>query len=276
MPGKALFFIPTAKTPIPAVWDWIDRTDYVDKLIIRNMQKDTADEIAMQFFFLQDEYDYFIITTDDVMGHPAQVQALLDAEEDNGFPILSGWCNHLDNWASLSLDPINPLILGKAFNEPFPGLSLEDYNFALRSDIAEGAFGFPFFNAWFTGIPLTLIQKKTLKMVPFREWRREKDRFCITEQAKAEGRGVMQDVQWAIDCAEKGISITTDVRLFLLHLFDTSRSTLRVGRFTPQISFIPSKDMERYPQELGEIETVLKELSDSAWTERKLTRKTYI
>ena len=272
MPGKALFFVPTAKTPMPAVWNWLDRTDYVDKLVIRNFQKDTADEIAMQFFFQRDEYDYFIITTDDVLGHQHQVRHLLDVEERHGFPIISGWCNHLRLWASLRIDPIAPEVLEKGLSRPFPGLVLSDYDFALSRDVVAGEFGYPFFKVWFTGIPLTLIRKDVLKQVPFREWRRCKDRTCITRQAQTEGRGLMQDIQWAIDCAEKDIPITTDVRVFLLHVFHT-RSKLRVGRDPVSVAFTPALGDERPQEELSEIEALLKEIAASAWKERKLTRK---
>ena len=269
MSGKALFFIPTGKTPMPAVWDWIDRTDYVDKLIVRNHQKDTADEIAMQFFFQRDEYDYFIITTDDVLGHWFQVRHLLDVEEEHGFPILSGWSNHLHVWASLRMEPFDLGFIEKALDRPYPGLGIEDYDFTLSRDIVKGNFGHPFFEVWFTGIPLTLVQKKTLRRVPFREWRLSKDEFCITPQAREEGRGVMQDIQWAIDCAEKDIPITVDARVFLLHVFET-QSAMRVGE-DPRVQFIPAEERSR--EELDEIDGLLEEIAASAWEERKLTRK---
>ena len=271
MPGKALLFVPSGKSPMPGVWTWINRTSYVDKLIIRNFQKDTADEIAMQFFFSRDEYDYFIITTDDVVGHQFQVRHLLAVEEQHGYPIISGWCNHVKLWASLCIDPIDPKILEEALGKPFPGLELNEYGFAICRDIVSGIYGFPFVESWFTGMPLTLIRKETLKEVPFRGWRRWKDKFCVTPEAKKAGRGVMQDVQWAIDCAEKGIPITTDARIFLLHVFNT-RALMRIGR-KPHVEFIPAVREERTPEELAELDALLEEIAISAWKERKLTRK---
>ena len=114
---------------MPAVWDWINKTDYVDKLILRNFQKDTADEIAMQFFFARDEYDYFIISTDDVLGHDRQVQTLLDDEEEHGFPIISGWCNHIHLWASLRVEPLDHEFLRESLKKPFPGMTYREYDF---------------------------------------------------------------------------------------------------------------------------------------------------
>lgn len=263
MPGKALLFIPSAKSPMPAVWSWIHRTNYVDKLIIRNFQKDTADEIAMKFFFQRDEYDYFIITTDDVVGHQFQVRHLLIVENQHEFPIISGWCNHVKLWASLCVDPIAPELLQQALNRSFPGLELNEYGFVLSRDIVSGLYGFPFFEAWFTGMPLTLIRKEVLRKVPFRGWRRWKDKFCVTPEAKKEGREVMQDVQWAIDCAKEKIPITTDARIFLLHVFNT-RTLMRIGK-NPHVEFVPARGEKRSKEELSEIDALLEELAVSAW-----------
>jgi hypothetical protein len=278
MPGKALFFIPTAKAPpMPGVWNWIDRTDYVDKLIVRNFQKGTASEIALQFFFRQDEYDYLIVTTDDLLGHQFQVRHLLEMEEEHDFPILSGWCNHVDLWASLRVEPLDPGFLEAARNRPFPGLVFEEYDFTLSRDIVAGAFGFPFFKTWFTGVPLTLIQKETMRQVPFREWRRRKDKYSITPQAKEEGRGVMFDLQWAIDCAEKGVPIIIDARVFLLHVFTGQGAgvsdglRLEVGR-NPRVKFISAVGEERSSEEMDEVNGLLREIATSAWKERRLTR----
>jgi len=269
MSGKALFFIPAAKEPMPAVWNWINSTDYVDKLIVRNFQKGIAAEIAMQFFFQRDEYDYLVVTTDDLLGHQFQVRHLLAVEKEYDYPILTGWCNHVDLWASLRVEPLNPDFLEAARYRPFPGLVFEEYDFTLSRDIVTGAFGFPFFKTWFTGIPLTLIKKETLKRVPFREWRRRKDDFCMTPQAKEEGRGVMFDLQWAMDCAEEKIPITVDARIFLLHVFKTG-AAMQVGK-DPRVKFIQANE-EYTQEELAETEALLVEVVASAWKERKLTR----
>ena len=276
MAGRALWFIPSGRRRMPAVWDWIDRTDYVDKLILHNFQKDTADEIAMQFFFAREEYDHFIISTDDVMGHPNHVQMLLDDEEEHGFPIISGWCNHLQLWASLRINPMSPEFIKEVLSRPAPGLDLRDYAFVLSRDVVTGSHGYPFLESWFTGIPLTLIRKETLREVPFREFRRAHDKWCLTPEAKKEGRGVMQDLQWAIDCEAKGIPVTTDVRIFLLHVFNT-KFLMTMGE--PQkAEFIPAKIFDGYhtQADLQGIEDLLAEITVSAEKERKLTKNYFI
>lgn len=271
MAGRALWFIPTARKPMPALWDWVEKTDYVDKLIVRNFQKDTADEIAMQFFFAREEYDYFIISTDDVMGHPNHVQMLLDDTEEYGFSIISGWCNHVHLWASLRIDPMAPEFIKEILSRPYPGLGLPDYEFALARDVVLGAFGYPFFRTWFTGVPLTLIRKEALRKVPFREFRLFKDDYCLTPEAKEEGRGTMQDLQWAIDCEAEGIPIHVDARVFLLHVFNT-KFLMTVGE-KPHAEFIPATGQA--VDDRG-ISRLLEEVVESALKERKLTKNYFI
>lgn len=262
MGGKALWYIPTART-LPVVWDCIKRTDYVDKLIVKNFQKDTADEIAMQFFLKREEYDYLIISTDDVVGAPHQVELLLEAEEEYEYPIVTGWCNHVNQWASLCIDPIAPEVLTQSREKPYPGLSAKDYRLPFLRDIVAGNFGYPFFKVWFTGMPLTLIRRETLKEVPFREFRFLKDKYCVTPMAKKRGRGVMQDIQWAIDCAEKGISIITDARIFLLHVFGT-RGALKIGE-NPSVAFAATDPTSK--EEKVEIYALIDKIVEKAWRE---------
>jgi len=264
MVGRALWYIPTART-LPVVWDPIERTDYVDKLILQNFQKDTADEIAMQFFLKREEYDYLIISTDDVVGAPHQVELLLEDEEKHEFPIITGWCNHIYPLASLCIDPIDPKAIAQALESPYPGLGAEEYRFPLLHDIITGSLGYPFFKVWFTGMPLTLIRRETLREVPFRAFRLTRDKHCVTPMAKKRGRGVMQDLQWAIDCAEKGISITTDARIFLLHVFGTL-GTLKIGE-NPSVGFSAAKDHDVSKEEKTEIYALLDEIVDKAWRE---------
>ena len=83
----------------------------------------------------------------------------------------------------------------------------------------------------------------------------------------------MFDLQWAIDCAEKDIPITIDARVFLLHVFKT-RSAMDVGR-NPRLKFISAMGEERSPEEIDDINALLKEISISAWKERKLSRKDF-
>lgn len=261
MTGKALWFIPTARN-IPVFWDFVSRVDFVDKLIVKNYQWDTAVNIARYFFFKQD-YDYYITCSDDVIGYPDHLKMLIQDTEEYGFQVISGWCNHTGPWAALSVEPIDDEILKNSLEKPFPGLTYEDYNFAHVKDVVFGRYGFPFVKAWFNGGPLILLRRDTLKVLPFRAWRYHKDKYCITPDAKKRGRPMMGDVSFAVDCVKKGIPLMTDVRVFLYHIFSTS-GNLRVGRDGPKMSFIAAK-AGRTKDEVDEIHALMVEASNVAW-----------
>ncbi len=96
-----------------------------------------------------------------------------------------------------------------------------------------------------------------------------------------EGRGVMFDLQWAIDCAEKDVPIITDARIFLSHIFTgqgesmhQTRRAMDIGK-NPRLKFIPAVDEKRSPEEMDEINALLREISVSAWRGRKLSRKEF-
>ncbi|GAH86570.1 unnamed protein product, partial [marine sediment metagenome] len=223
----------------PVFWDFVSRVDFVDKLIVKNYQWDTAVNIARYFFFKQD-YDYYIYSTDDVIGYPDHLKMLIQDTEEHGFPIISGWCNSIAYLAALSINPIDEEILKNSLEKPFPGLTYENYNFLSVKDVATGAYGFPFVKVWFNGGPLMLFTRDALRELPWRGWRNCRDKYCITPDAKKRGRPVMADITFAIDCVEKGIPLMTDLRVFLYHIFSTS-GNLRVGRDNPKMSFIAAK-----------------------------------
>lgn len=262
MSGKALWFIPSART-IPVFWDFVSRVDYVDKLIVRNYQWDTAVNIARYFFFKQD-YDYFIICSDDVMGYPDHLKMLIQDTEEHGFPVISGWCNHIAHKASLSVEPIDEEVLKNGLERPFPGLALGDYNFVYVRDVATGRYGFPFIKAWFNGGPLLLLRRDALKGVPFRGWRYCKDQYCVTPEAREKGRPVMGDVSFAIDCAKKNIPLMTDVRIFLYHVFGTRRR-IKVGKRQTEISFVAAENDRRTKDEVDEAQALMVEAVHVAW-----------
>ncbi len=211
---KALFYIPSARN-LPVIHQWINRVDFIDKLIVRYHHKDEADDIATKFFF-KHKYDYLIISTDDVLGTPDHIRLLLEDERKHNFPVVTGWCNHRKGYASVSVKPID--IKNFMNLKPF-----YRYNFVTNEDIIFGKYGFPFFKSWFNGLALTLIRKDVLKRVPFRSWLTTRDSFCKSKARKIKGRGSMQDLAFAEDCSKANIPITVDARIFLLHIFHTAK-----------------------------------------------------
>jgi len=234
--GKALFYVAAARN-FSLFWDWVDRVDFVDKLIIRNYLLHEAHAYAMKYFFEHSEYDYFVMSSDDVLGTPDHLKQLIRDEEEHGFPVVSAWCNVLTDkpWAAVSVAPIDPKVIASKL------VTYESYNFVHIHDILLARYGYPFFSAWFIGLPLTLIRRDVLKRVPLRAFRnRSRDpfsKYALDPRVRAEGRGIMFDLQFAVDCAAQKIPITVDSRLFLLH-FGFMGSYIKIGVDPRRIDFV--------------------------------------
>ncbi|OYD16944.1 hypothetical protein CH330_01360 [candidate division WOR-3 bacterium JGI_Cruoil_03_51_56] len=245
--GKALYYIPSGRN-FTLFWQWANRVNFVDKLIVRNYLTHEAHNIARKFFFEHD-YDYLIMGHDDYLGSPDHVKMLLGDEEKHHFPVISGWSNiwlppykrERPSLASISLRRPNThkLKTGK--------LTMNDYGFVAMRDILLAKYGYPFARVWFMGFPLTLIRRDTLKKVPFRPYKKVKDEFCFTAETKKHGRGIVFDLQFALDCEKQHIPIRIDTRIFLLHFGKEGMySHLRMGRnprnnWKREIKFIKAK-----------------------------------
>lgn len=217
--GKALLYIASPRR-FSLFWDWINRVNFVDKLVVKNHFHHVAHKIAMKYFFAHN-YDYFIVCCDDVLGSPDHVRLLLEDEEEHHFPVISGWHQvSLDKpWASLSMTPHDGIKTKTS--------KLEDYHFIPIKDIIFAKYGYPFIKVWYMGLPFTLIRRETLKKVPLHPFHTAKF-------------GPKFDLQFAIDCARNKIPIMVDQRIFLLH-FKPYRGTLWVGKAKPKVEFIPAE-----------------------------------
>ena len=237
--GKALWAI-FAHKHSQIFWQWADRVNFVDKLIIKNHMHHEAHQIGMKYFFDHPEYDYYIISTDDALGTPFHIWLLLEDAEKHKFPVVSGWCSidpEKNGLASLAVKPCHPDVAKNKKVLP------HGYHFIPIKDVLTGKHGYPFIDAWFNANALNLVTRETLKKVPYRPFKRQRDRLCITPQTKKEGRGVMFDLQFALDCASKKIPIKVDTRIFLLHARTKRRS--KVGREKREVQFVAAEASPR-------------------------------
>ena len=211
--GKTLWAIFSHKES-PLFWQWADRVDFVDKLIIKNYMHHKAHQIGMKYFFDHPEYDYYIISTDDALGTPCHIRLLLEDVEKHKFPVVSGWCSidpQKNGLAALTVEPCHPNVAKNRKVLP------HGYHFIPIKDVLSGKYGYPFIDAWFNANALNLVGRETLKKAPYRPFKLQRDKLCITPETQRAGRGVMFDLQFALDCANKGIPIKVDTRVFLLH-----------------------------------------------------------
>lgn len=236
MMGKALWAIFSHKGS-NIFWQWADRVNFVDKLIIKNHMHHKAHQIGMKYFFSHPEYDYYIISTDDALGTPYHIRLLLENAEKHKFPVVSGWCSidpQKNGLAALAVKPCHPNVAKTRKVQPY------GYHFIPVKDVLVGKHGYPFIKAWFNANALNLVRRETLRKVPYRPFKLQRDKLCITPKTKKQGRGIMFDLQFALDCASKKIPIKVDTRIFLLHAKTKERS--KVGREKREIKFVKAKD----------------------------------
>ena len=234
--GKALWAI-FAHKHSKMFWQWADRVDFVDKLIIKNHMHHEAHQAGMKYFFEHPEYDYYIISTDDALGTPYHIRLLLEDEEKHKFPVISGWCSvdpQKNGMAALTVKPCHPNVAKTRRVMPY------GYHLVPIKNVLMGKYGYPFIEAWFNANALNLVRRETLKKVPYRPFKLQRDKLCITPQTKKQGRGVMFDLQFALDCAQAKIPIMVDMRIFLLHARTKQRSM--VGRAKREVKFIKAKE----------------------------------
>lgn len=232
---KALWTI-FAHKHSPLFWQWANRVNFIDKLIIKNHMHHEAHRIGMKYFFNHPEYDYYIISTDDALGTPYHLKLLLEDAEKYGFPVVSGWCSidpQKNGLASLTVKPCHPNVIKNRKVLPY------GYPFISIKDVMIGKYGYPFIKAWFNGVALNLVRRETLRKVPYRPFKLQRDRLCLTPETKKRGRGVMFDLQFAFDCARNKVPIKVDTRIFLLHAKTKSKS--KVGVEKKSIQFVKAK-----------------------------------
>jgi len=232
MGKRALWYIASPRNLKP-FYGWADKVDYVDKLIVKNYMHHDAQKIAMKFFF-EKGYDYFIISSDDVLGKPHYLRLLIEDEEEHGFPVVSGW-RRRKGLTNVTVKPVRNIANPKEISEnPRAWVRSEPYSWIRFEDIVEGKYGYPFFRAWFVGLPLTLIRRDILKKIPLKPFLLHRDGYCITPETKKKGRGKMFDLQFATNCAKNKIPITIDARIDIDHI--------KGGKFhigdNPRVKFI--------------------------------------
>ncbi len=234
--GKALWAIFAHKN-FPLFWQWANKVNFIDKLIIKNHMHHAAHQIGMEYFFSHPKYDYYIISGDDALATPYHVKLLLEDEEKHNFPVVSGWCSidpQVNGNAAVCIKPCHPNVIKNRRVLPY------GYHFIPIKDVLVGKYGYPFIKAWFNANALSLVRRKILQKIPYRPFKLQRDHLCLTPETKEKGRGVMFDLQFAIDCAQNGVPITVDTRIFLLHARTKARS--QVGRKPPTVKFVEATE----------------------------------
>lgn len=238
--SKILWFIPSPRN-FRLFRSWVDKVDFVDKLIVKNYVHHEAIKIGTDYFKEHKEYTHLLLSSDDVLGTPEDVKLLIKDERKHGFPVVTGWCNtaHMEDYSNITVKRVRVVDanLNKIAEKFKPG---KVYPYLSVVDIIAGKHGYPFIKAWYAGFPLALIQRKTLMKTPFRPFLLQRDRLCNTPETMARGRGKGYDLQFCIDCRKKKIPIMVDTRIFLLH-FGKTKNLLRIGKDPHSVTLVEAK-----------------------------------
>jgi len=197
---NVLWFIQSARN-FELVWNYINRVDFVDKIIVKHHLSQNAYKIGMQRFF-SGKYTHLLISHDDYLGSPNHIKQLIKDVEEHDFPVVSGWSNVSFSSDLASVSVRLPKVDGKR---------VLSYEMISMDDVLLSKYGFPFFKARFVGFPLTLIRRNVLGKVPFRPF------ISVTDRLTRDLRGIMFDLAFALDCNKQGVPITVDSRVFMLH-----------------------------------------------------------
>jgi len=199
----------------PITWYWIDQIDFLDKLIIKYHLHHEAHEIAQKFFKEHKEYTHFLIATDDVIYTPSHVKLLIKDYLEYKYPVISCYCNWewWNDWVNITDKDMRREKVISPYQYRF--YKLKD----LLRLIEAKKVPFPLKKVFFMGLPLTLIERKVVEEVGFKPYK------YITDTALGllARRGIMFDLQFSIECANRNIPIYVDLRCLLVHFGDTRR-----------------------------------------------------
>jgi hypothetical protein len=222
---------------IPEVLKAFRKLTFIDKVWFCNYTPaQVSGEINRYLDEHGDKYTHIIVTSDDVAPTAANIRRLVRDVREYDLPCVAGYCNlcHLDRQdehggvcsacvdgrphthANVTFDPVD--VETRSF-------SRECYNF-VTMEWARKHSGIH--RVWFQGMACGLVSMSTHKHVPFRSW---------DPQAKG---GLMQDLAFAVDCAEKGILQFVDFRVGMRH-YGTHHGKLLVGKEPPRVHFEAAK-----------------------------------
>jgi len=212
-------------------WYWINKVDFLDKLIVKYWPHNLAHEKARKFFLEHPEYTHLLIYAEDIMATPDMVKLLIKDAEEHDFPVVSGYSNYDLRHYDVNITD-RDLTNVRVF-------SAHQYKFYTLYDVLSGRLGWPFKQVFFVGLPLTLIRRDVVEKIEFKPYRVVVDR-TLGVRVK---RGWGFDLQFAINCKKMGIPIIVDLRLLCLHFGDTRRF-INIRDKRPYVKFIPKNGKE--------------------------------
>lgn len=198
----------------PLCWWWLRRINWIDKLIVRYYPHHIAHQIAQEFFMEHSEYSHFLFLNEDTFTTPCHVKLIEEDVREYDLPVIGGYSNYDFRHHSVNFN----------FRD-LRGLRIytaEQYRLRNIDEIARREFigeDVEWFNSYivkvfYQGLTLTAIKREVLEKVPIRPYKFVVDNILGVMMR----RGIMHDLQFAIDLKNAGIPWYVDLRAFVPHL----------------------------------------------------------
>lgn len=208
---KILLFRPTPRGNISEVEQHNPNLP-CDVLHVKYVLEVPAYEVGRKYF-LEHNYDYFVIAPDDLIVTPNDITHLIKLCEENP-PVISGLCNVSE--MQLTETGVTNIVIGDL---PSKILQERKYNWVPRNKLPEGIF-----KAAFSGFALMAIRRDILQRFPF-------DGGAWLEKNNS-GRGGL-DLVFCYKCQENDIPVLVDRDLDMVHLRYSGK--MNVGIKLPEV-----------------------------------------
>ena len=215
--------------------------DYVDVLLAKNMELVTALK-AIKNGFLERDYDYLILTSDDIIIPYSAPYIIMKDVEETGYDIITGW-SPIDENSKLAnigrpevTDNVEAIRRKGGY---FPLKATGSYTVKqIEKMLKEGKRLIPI---WFTGWSITAMSRKVVENWTPRGWVFQKTAKWkpATYQGK-KGLWCQADNWFSYETGKKGFKKYADLTVRVPHK-RVGLSTLMVGKEAPQTVIIKAR-----------------------------------
>lgn len=188
---------------------WIDRINFIDRLVIENYSHDDAHRLAKEFFMEHEEYTHFLFLSEDVIATPCHVKLILEDAKQFTNAVVCGLSNvdFEHNHTNISFRNMYNLVV----------TTREVYQHPRPEDLILGQKGFPFVRVWFQGNTLACYPRHVVEKLSFKAYRYHRETDALKFFGYRRKHGMMFDFQMCRELYELGIPIICDLRVFVIH-----------------------------------------------------------
>jgi len=211
--------------------------DYVDVFLAQNMEILRAQQ-EIRKAFLEGDYDYLLLTSDDVkIPYLAPYRIMKDAEI-YGYDIITGWSSLYAFAPDANINGKAPPGIAERLGKPF---HREEYGFLSVAQIKNRVFmGDEIIPVWFVGWSITAISRRAVTAWTPRGWYFQVDkRFQPSRNAEGEGGfHASSDLWFSFQMWKLGIEKYADLTVCVPHWPPRDKRDLLVGKENPQTRLI--------------------------------------